>query len=625
MRNKIQKMKKNLLLLCGVFLTFSTSLFAQETLRRKCSTMEHLEALKSADPSLSARMQAIEEHSASYVQNHRTNNTNAPIVTIPVVFHVVYKTAAQNISDAQCIAQLNQLNLDFAKLNSDTNLVPNVFRGVHADTKIQFCLAQRDPNGLPTTGIIHKSTTVNSFIDDDKVKSASTGGNNAWPSSKYLNIWVCNLGSSLLGYAQFPGGPASTDGVVILYSAIGSALNPGTASPYDLGRTATHEVGHWLNLLHVWGSGTCGNDLVGDTPTQQTSNFGCPTFPQVTCNNGPNGDMFMNFMDYTDDACMLMFSAGQSTRMQALFSTGGSRAALMNSNGCQPLQTGSFSFESVAPTTANCGSASASALLASNVSGTFTTPINLSASGVPAGTSVSFTVNPLTPGNSTTISLNDAGTLVPGTYPITITGTAGTAIQATIVSFIITPAAGPSITSQPVDVVATDGTDATLSVATNAIGAQYQWQVSNNNGSTFTDLPNSNSANYNLSVTMAMNNYKFRVLITSPCGTTTSNVINLTVNGSSFVYPNPSRNGDFTVAYNYSVLNSNQIRNVNISVFDSKGSKVLEKTYENVKHGNNLFKIPGSNKLGAGSYVILLRDAYGKLLASGSVVIANHN
>jgi hypothetical protein len=587
--------------------------------------MEHLEALKASDPGLSARMLAIEEHTSSYLQNQRNNNTNNPIITIPVVFHVVYKTAVQNVSDAQCISQLNQLNLDFAKLNSDTNSVPTVFRGLHADTKIQFCLAQRDPNGLPTTGIIHKSTTANSFIDDDKVKSASTGGDNAWPSSKYLNIWVCNLGSGLLGYAQFPGGPASTDGVVILYSAVGSMLNPGTASPYDLGRTATHEVGHWLNLLHVWGSGSCGNDLVGDTPTQQSSNFGCPTFPQITCNNGPNGDMFMNFMDYTDDACMLMFSAGQSTRMQALFSTGGSRAALMNSNGCQPLQSGSFSFGSVAPSTTICGAASASALLASNVTGTFTTPINLSASGIPAGTSVSFTTNPLTPGNSTSILLNDVGTLAPGTYTITITGTAGTAIQNTTVSFVITPGTGPSITTQPIDVIATEGTDATLNVVTNTIGAQYQWQVSNNNGSTFTDLPNSNSASYNLSVSMAMNNYKYRVLITSPCGTTTSNVINLTVNGYSFVYPNPSRNGDFTIAYMYSHLNSNQIKNVTISVFDTKGAKVLERTYENVRHGNNLFKIPGSNKLSVGNYAILLRDAYGKLLASGSVVITNQN
>ena len=591
-------MKKNLLLLCGAFLTFSATIKAQENHRRTCSTMEHLAALQAADPSLASRMQAIEAHTAAFVQN---------------------------ISDAKCIAQLNQLNLDYAKLNSDTNSVPAVFRGLHTDTKVQFCLAQQDPNGLATTGIIHKSTTTASFIDDDKVKSSSTGGDNAWPSSKYLNIWVCNLGGGLLGYAQFPGGPASTDGVVILNTAVGSMQSPGTASPYDLGRTATHEVGHWLNLRHIWGDANCGNDQVGDTPTQQTSNFGCPTFPSVTCSNGPNGDMFMNFMDYTDDACMMMFTTGQSTRMQALFATGGSRASLMTSPGCQPIQSGSFAFNTVAPASATCGSASAAAYLTSTVSGTFSTPINLTATGAPAGTTVSFTANPLTPGNSTSILLTNMQSLAPGTYTINVSGTAGTSLQNTTVSFEVTAGSGPSISSQPVDVVATEGTNAELSVETPVSGVTYQWQVSTNGGTTFTNVANSNSATLSVPAVISMDNNKYRVLITSACGTTTSNVVTLTVNGSSFVYPNPSRNGDFTVSYMYSVLNTYQIKKVTISVFDVKGSKVLENNFENVKHGNNLFKLPGSTKLEVGSYVIVIRDAYGKFLAAGRVMIGQHN
>jgi hypothetical protein len=190
---------------------------------------------------------------------------------------------------------------------------------------------------LATTGIIRKSTTTTSFTSDDKVKSSTTGGDNAWPSGSYLNIWSCNLGGGLLGYAQFPGGAAATDGVVLLYSSIGSMVSPGTATPYQLGRTATHEVGHWLNLRHIWGDANCGNDLVGDTPTQQTSNSGCPAFPHVTCSNGTNGDMFMNYMDYTNDACMQMFSVGQSSRMNALFATGGARISLLNSTGCLPV------------------------------------------------------------------------------------------------------------------------------------------------------------------------------------------------------------------------------------------------------------------------------------------------
>ncbi|MBU3677068.1 MAG: T9SS type A sorting domain-containing protein, partial [Chitinophagaceae bacterium] len=145
------------------------------------------------------------------------------------------------------------------------------------------------------------------------------------------------LGGGLLGYAQFPGGASATDGVVINYTATG---NIGTAAaPYNKGRTATHEVGHWLNLYHIWGddgTGCNGSDLVGDTPNQGGPNYGCPTFPKLSCTNGPNGDMHMNYMDYTDDACMYMFTTGQKARVDALFAAGGARAALLTSNGCTP-------------------------------------------------------------------------------------------------------------------------------------------------------------------------------------------------------------------------------------------------------------------------------------------------
>jgi hypothetical protein len=149
------------------------------------------------------------------------------------------------------------------------------------------------------------------------VKYTSRGGINAWPSERYLNIWVCSLGNGLLGYAQFPGGPAATDGVVILNLAFGTT---GTAqAPFNLGRSATHEIGHWLNLRHIWGDTEhCeGTDFVVDTPNAQSPNYGKPHFPHVSCNNGPNGDMFMNYMDYVDDDTMVMFTAGQVARMTA--------------------------------------------------------------------------------------------------------------------------------------------------------------------------------------------------------------------------------------------------------------------------------------------------------------------
>jgi hypothetical protein len=241
----------------------------------------------------------------------------AGTVTIPVVVHVVYGTAVQNISDAQIHSQIDVLNLDYRALNTDRTKVPSVWTGLVADANVQFALATTDPTGNPTTGITRTQTTASSFSTDDGVKSAATGGADPWPSDKYLNIWVCNLGGGLLGYAQFPGGPPPTDGVVILFTAFGTS---GTATaPFDLGRTATHEIGHWLDLIHIWGDklDCTGTDLVADTPTQQAPNYGKPTFPHVSCGNGPNGDMFMNYMDYVDDDSMVMFTQGQIVRVRA--------------------------------------------------------------------------------------------------------------------------------------------------------------------------------------------------------------------------------------------------------------------------------------------------------------------
>jgi hypothetical protein len=248
----------------------------------------------------------------------------------------VYNTTAQNISDAQIASQIRILNEDFRKLNSNVSSVPSVFQSVVADARIQFALACKDPNGNPTTGITRTSTSVTSFSDyDDGVKFTSSGGHDAWPRDKYLNLWVANLSGGLLGYAQFPGGVAATDGVVINYQAFGDI---GTAAaPYNKGRTSTHEIGHWLNLYHIWGDDTgtadecAGSDLVADTPNYATEHYGMPPFPQISCGNDPNGDMFMNYMDYVDDIAMFMFTAGQTTRIDAVLD--GARLPLVQSDG----------------------------------------------------------------------------------------------------------------------------------------------------------------------------------------------------------------------------------------------------------------------------------------------------
>ncbi|WP_326825354.1 zinc metalloprotease [Streptosporangium sp. NBC_01756] len=243
---------------------------------------------------------------------------------IPVVVHVLHRTAAEDISDAQIRSQIEVLNADFRATNPDRSSTPPVFAPLIGDARVTFELADVDPHGDPTNGITRTSTSNSSFTSDtDNVKFASTGGADAWPADRYLNIWTCgNLrdtaGRALLGYAQFPGGPAATDGVVILHSAFGAT---GTATaPFNLGRTATHEIGHWLNLRHIWGddgTGCTGSDFVADTPNAGGPNFGTPTFPHVSCENGPGGDLFVNYMDYVDDVAMFMFTRGQVDRMQA--------------------------------------------------------------------------------------------------------------------------------------------------------------------------------------------------------------------------------------------------------------------------------------------------------------------
>ena len=284
--------------------------------RRTCGTMDvHYRLLRTIPEYAEARAAS---------ENQAQRAAMSPVIgrtgctRIPVVVHVVYKTAVQNISAAQIQSQVDVLNEDFRQKNADLATVPAPFAPTTGDARIEFKLASTDPAGNPTTGITRTATATTAFSDDDSVKSAATGGADAWPSDKYLNIWVCPLAGGLLGYAQFPGGPAATDGVVIRHSAFGTV---GTAAaPFNLGRTATHEIGHWLNLRHIWGddgTGCAGSDFVADTPNQGGPNYGTPAFPRVSCGNGPNGDMFMDFMDYVDDSAMTMFTAGQVTRMQA--------------------------------------------------------------------------------------------------------------------------------------------------------------------------------------------------------------------------------------------------------------------------------------------------------------------
>jgi len=310
-------------LFCTLLVGASAMLSAQE---RVCHTMGNLDRLLNEHEQLHEQMEQIEAFTRTFETTPQLRNGN--VVTIPVVVNVIYKTGAQNISDAQIQSQIDVLNADFRRTNSDAD---NTWSQA-ADTEIEFCLASVDPDGNATNGIRRKSTNKPSWQANDAMKGNQ--GLTPWDPSSYLNIWVCNLSGGLLGYAQFPGGPASTDGVVCDYAYFGTI---GTATfPFDEGRTCTHEVGHYLNLRHIWGDGGCSvDDFVGDTPLSDGPNYGC-AIGHVSCGSV---DMVQNYMDYTDDGCMNLYTDGQAIRMHALFAPGGFRYSLTQSAACGDTPT----------------------------------------------------------------------------------------------------------------------------------------------------------------------------------------------------------------------------------------------------------------------------------------------
>ena len=279
---------------------------------RGCASQQVLEAQLKADPTLAIRMNEIEAFTNKALLTGKLVNGK---VQIPVVVNVLYRTTAENISNAQIQTQIDVLNKDFNALNSDYGNVPALFAGVKANVGISFVLDQ----------VIRKSTTKTSWGTNDAMKKTAQGGLAPTSPTTKLNLWSCTIGGGILGYAQFPGGASSTDGVVVdpRYFGLSGSAN----APFNLGRTATHEVGHWMNLRHIWGDATCGSDLVSDTPTHNEENYGVPAYPHYSTCSGTPVEMTMNYMDYTDDNAMYMFSNGQKSRMAAIFVTGGPRAA----------------------------------------------------------------------------------------------------------------------------------------------------------------------------------------------------------------------------------------------------------------------------------------------------------
>ena len=289
---------------------------------RKCASVDVLNEQLKADPSLKGRMDAVEAFTNKFASNQKLQRLSGDSMIIPVVVNVLWNTNIENIALGQIQSQIDVLNEDFKGTNGDIGSVPGTFTGVKAfDTKIRFVLDL----------IVRKGTKKTSWTTNDAMKKSSRGGIDPTSPTTKLNVWACSMGGGILGYAQFPGGSSSTDGVVILNTAFGSKAKFAAGyyiSTYDQGRTATHEVGHWFNLRHIWGDATCGNDFINDTPLHTSANYGCPASNARSNCSGTPVMMTMNYMDYTDDLCMYMFSAGQKTRMQATYAVGGPRATL---------------------------------------------------------------------------------------------------------------------------------------------------------------------------------------------------------------------------------------------------------------------------------------------------------
>lgn len=295
--------------------------FSRVTAQLGCVTTEHTRLQVINDPLQANAIQQAETFIRQVLASPNTARLENGIIRIPVVIHNLYHTTDQKITDEQAVAQLELLNKAFRRQNADTVKTPAVFKSVAADCEIEFHLATSDPLRRATTGIIRKYTPVSTWIMDDKMKSSAAMGADPWDSRLYLNIWVCPM-EKFAGYSSMPGSDAKLDGIVIGLSAFGAGQ-----------KTLIHEAGHWMGLKHIWGDEYCGDDGVEDTPKQASYTVGCPTTTRVTCGNGPLGDMYNNYMDFTNDGCMNLFTKGQKARMQAVFAPGAARNSLLSSAG----------------------------------------------------------------------------------------------------------------------------------------------------------------------------------------------------------------------------------------------------------------------------------------------------
>ncbi|MEI6853566.1 MAG: T9SS type A sorting domain-containing protein [Bacteroidota bacterium] len=633
-------MKK--LFILAILVVLTGSFTAKVQAQRNCGTMDHLQQQLNADPTLQLRMENYEQALQKWVNENPDALNAKATITVPVVVHIVYNTTAQNLSDARVQEQIAVLNRDYAGQN--TGSMGAFSSSLKVNTGMQFCLAQRTPAGAATTGIERRQTTVTSFSDNDAVKYYAQGGLDAWTPSKYINIWVCNLGGGLCGYAQFPtSGVNASYGVVINYQYFGVT---GAVAPYNLGGTTSHEIGHCFNLYHIWGddAGACtGTDNCGDTPNQANYTYGVHTGVLTDgCSTTSPGIMYMNFMDYSDDISYSNFTPNQNARIAALFTTGGLLYSLGVSDGCTPPTTGScgtpagLSATSITTTTATLNWGAVSGAASYNVqyrkSGTTaftlasTTGTSVAITGLTAATGYEFQVQAVCTIAGSYSGLTTFTTLsATGCTDIYESNNTASTAKTIGVNTAINAMIG---TSTDVDYFkfSNSSTQKNIKITLTNLPADYDVKLYKSNGTTLisTSQNGGTTAESIIYNNAAASTYVIKVYgYSSAYSATSCYTLTASISGTAFkgigdevtetdtpasilLYPNPTKD-NVNVTYNTDLSGT-----VAINIYDVTGRLVSSRQLEAVK-GLNTYTI-NTTDLQKGIYILSLDHSGNRLI-----------